>query len=74
MSSPLVFSFDLRFADTVAEMWPILSNKEAIAINQQYAGHPGYLVKQWAVPGEEAAAAAAAAKGEGGGGGVGTED
>merc|ERR1712166_822676 len=28
-------------------VWPILGNEEAIAINQQYAGHPGMRVKAW---------------------------
>ena len=47
MSSPLVLGLDLRQTAAVAHVWPIIANKEAIAINQAYAGHPGWLAKQW---------------------------
>jgi alpha-galactosidase len=47
-SMPLVFSLDLRQTEAVQAVWPILSNSEAIAINQKWAGHAGYLHKQWA--------------------------
>lgn len=41
VSSPLTLSHDIN-NDTLADMvWPIISNKEAIAINQAWAGHSG---------------------------------
>jgi alpha-galactosidase len=44
VSSPLILSFDLA-DDTVTDaIWPIISNREAIAVNQAWAGHPGRLV------------------------------
>ena len=46
ISSPLILSFDLTSNDTDA-YWPIISNKEAIAVNQQWAGSVGGLVKKW---------------------------
>lgn len=46
-SMPLILGLDLRHAPTVQRVWPIIANTEAIAINQQWAGHPGRLVKQW---------------------------
>ena len=47
-SSPLILSFDIRPVSTwLDDMWPILSNKEAIAINQQWAGDVGRLVRRF---------------------------
>jgi hypothetical protein len=46
-SSPLVLGVDLRHTAAVKGVWPIVSNSEAIAINRQWAGHPGFLVRQW---------------------------
>ncbi|KAG8463385.1 hypothetical protein KFE25_004896 [Diacronema lutheri] len=40
-SSPLVLSHDLRNATIADALWPLISNKEAIAINQAWAGGPG---------------------------------
>lgn len=48
-SSPLILSFDLRDNAKVESMWPLISNKEIIDINQQWAGHPGTLVKSESV-------------------------
>lgn len=44
ISSPLFISFDVRSDETVDRLWPIISNREAISINQEWAGHPGRLV------------------------------
>jgi hypothetical protein len=46
ISSPLILSFDVTSNDTDA-YWPIIANKEAIAINQNWAGSVGTLVKKW---------------------------
>ena len=47
MSSPLILGFDLRDDDLVAEFWPFLANKEALAVSQTWAGHPGWRVRTW---------------------------
>ncbi|EDQ91557.1 uncharacterized protein MONBRDRAFT_31543 [Monosiga brevicollis MX1] len=44
VSSPLILGFDLQDQAKFDRVWPIISNKEAIAVNQQWAGHPGMLV------------------------------
>ena len=41
MSSPLILSFDLRVSTTMDAMWPIISNRDVLAVNQRWAGHPG---------------------------------
>ena len=47
ISSPLYLSFDLRNATRMDRAWELITNREAIAVNQQWAGHPGRLVKSW---------------------------
>jgi alpha-galactosidase len=44
ISSPLMISFDVTNDDLLDRIWTIISNTEAIAINQAWAGHPGRLV------------------------------
>lgn len=51
-SSPLVLSFDLRDDARLDRAWSVIANKEAIAVNQNWAGHPGRLVQ--ALPGPKA--------------------
>lgn len=46
VSSPLILSHDVDDDSVVDEIWPIISNKEAIAINQAWAGHSGSPFKQ----------------------------
>ena len=46
VSSPLVLGNDLRDQDKMDEIWPIISNREAIAVNQAWAGDSGTLIKQ----------------------------
>lgn len=50
VSSPLILGHDMTNASVAAKVWPIISNKEAIAVNQQWAGHPGRLVATWNLP------------------------
>jgi len=40
-SSPLILGYDLNDEASTDKIWSIISNKEAIAINQAWAGHPG---------------------------------
>ena len=44
VSSPLMLSFDVTDEDRLDKVWDVISNREAIAINQDWAGHPGRLV------------------------------
>lgn len=46
VSSPLVLSHDLRNPVVNAEVWPIISNREAIAVNQAWYGHAGSPFKE----------------------------
>jgi len=41
VSSPLTLSHDVNNDPIMDEIWPIISNKEAIAISQTYAGYSG---------------------------------
>eukprot|EP00730_Choanoeca_flexa_P004622 TRINITY_DN11751_c0_g1_i1.p2 TRINITY_DN11751_c0_g1~~TRINITY_DN11751_c0_g1_i1.p2 ORF type:complete len:545 (+),score=102.13 TRINITY_DN11751_c0_g1_i1:3443-5077(+) len=51
VSSPLILGFDLTNADTYTRVWSIISNTEAIQVNQQWAGHPGFLASSYS-PGQ----------------------
>ena len=46
VSSPLTLSFDLGDDEVLDRVWPLISAVEAIQVNQQWAGHPGTLIKQ----------------------------
>ena len=46
LSSPLTLSFDLGNRTLMDEMWPLLTNREALAVSQSWAGHPGALAAQ----------------------------
>lgn len=45
-SSPLILGMDVTNRTALDRIWDIVSNPEAIAVNQQWAGHPGRLVQQ----------------------------
>ena len=49
ISNPLVLAMDLRDSETLDRVWPIVSNREAILVNQQWAGDSGRLVVQSSV-------------------------
>merc|ERR1712216_807258 len=46
VSSPLILGMDVTNDTIVDAVWDILSNEEAIAVNQAWAGHPGRLVEK----------------------------
>jgi len=46
-SSPLILGYDLNDEATTDKVWDIITNREAIAINQAWAGHPGRQIKAW---------------------------
>ena len=45
-SSPLILGLDVTDKIKVDGVWSIISNKEAIAVNQAWFGHPGRLVRE----------------------------
>ena len=53
ISAPLILGFDLLDSAKLEDVWPLLANKEAVAINQRWAGHPGTRVKMWTPVGSQ---------------------
>ena len=59
VSAPLILGLNVSDKARLDAVWPILSNKEAIDINQLWSGHPGRFVmeggprfpKPWHCPG-----------------------
>lgn len=47
VSSPLTLGFDVTKSTLMQEVWPIISNTEAIAVSQSWHNHPGRLVKAY---------------------------
>ena len=45
VSSPLILGFNLSDSAAMDRVWPIITNREAIAIDQAWAGLPGTLHK-----------------------------
>lgn len=46
VSAPLVLGNDLTDSKTMDAIWPIISNREVLAVNEAWAGDSGVLVKQ----------------------------
>ena len=46
LSSPLTLSFDLTNATLMDELWPLITNPEALSVSQSWHGHPGSLADQ----------------------------
>jgi len=46
VSAPLILGFDLSNTQKMSQVWDIITNTEAIAVSQTWAGHPGRLVSQ----------------------------
>jgi alpha-galactosidase len=44
-SSPLILGFDVQDPTVFQKVWDIITNEAAIKINQEWAGHPGFLLK-----------------------------
>jgi len=45
VSAPLIIGLDITDTKTLSGIVPFLTNPEAIAVNQQFDGHPGRLAK-----------------------------
>lgn len=50
VSAPLILGYDVNNSAISDAVWPIITNRHAIAVNQAWAGHPGSLVDSYAVP------------------------
>lgn len=50
VSAPLILGHDLNSTTVNDEIWPIITNKAAIAVSQSYAGHPGSLISSTPPP------------------------
>jgi alpha-galactosidase len=44
VSSPLILGFDMSNSETMSRVWPIITNREVIAVNQAWAGSAGQLI------------------------------
>ena len=44
VSSPLILGLDLTDTPRVNAVWDIITNREAISVNQEWAGQPGRLL------------------------------
>jgi len=51
ISAPLILGLDLGDTATLASIIPFITNPEAIAVNQNWAGHPGRLAAEFMPPG-----------------------
>ncbi|CAK0860653.1 unnamed protein product [Prorocentrum cordatum] len=47
VSSPLVLGFDMGDQEAMDRVWPTITNPDALLVNQEWAGHPGTLVKAY---------------------------
>ena len=45
-SSPLILGFDVQDPKDFPGVWDIVTNEMAININQEWAGHPSFLLKK----------------------------
>jgi len=50
VSAPLILGHDLNNTAVNDAIWPIITNKHAIAVSQSYAGHPGSLISSTPPP------------------------
>ena len=46
-SSPLILGYDLTNEKITDRVWHIITNEDAIAVNQAWAGSPGYFVRDY---------------------------
>lgn len=52
MSSPLILGLDMSNGETMDRIWTTITNKDALAINNAWVGHPGTLVKSYPATGD----------------------
>ena len=54
VSSPMILGFDMNQSATMDRVWPTITNRDMIAINQAWAGLPGTLVRAYGADGPAA--------------------
>jgi hypothetical protein len=54
VSSPMVLGFDMNQSNTMDRVWPTITNRDMIAINQAWAGLPGTLIRAYGADGPAA--------------------
>ena len=64
ISAPLILGLDVRDDKLLAPILPVITNAEAIAVNQQWSGHPGRLLQTWPNTGPNSSAPSGFAWGE----------
>lgn len=47
ISSPLILGFDMYNSSIMDRVWPTITNPDALMVNEQWAGHPGTLIKAY---------------------------
>ena len=47
VSAPLILGFDMTNGTHMDRVWPTITNPDILMINEQWAGHPGTLVKAY---------------------------
>jgi hypothetical protein len=47
VSAPLILGFDVTNSTKMDSVWSVITNTEALAISQTWAGHPGMLLQSW---------------------------
>ncbi|CAK0910657.1 unnamed protein product [Prorocentrum cordatum] len=53
LSSPLILGLDMSRGDTMDRVWPTITNPDALAVNDAWAGHPGTLIKSYVADGDD---------------------
>ena len=54
VSSPLILGMNLSDKNAMDISWPVVTNREVVAVNQNWNGHPGKLVREYyPAPGED---------------------
>ena len=51
LATPQSRGYDVLNTSITERIWPIISNRKAVRVNQQWAGHPGRLMRAWDVGG-----------------------
>ena len=51
VSSPLILGFDMNNSATMDRVWPTITNADALAVSEAWAGHPGTLIRSYPASG-----------------------
>jgi len=53
VSSPLILGFDMNDSAKMDRVWPIITNREALAVSEAWDGHPGTMIRAYPSDGPE---------------------